>query len=118
MEAENLYGILDMAIGVKLLTRNILQIRRISNFTSRFPLQPTYAFLGGGGFDMYNHLVQNSNDLYNKLDRDKIVRKYDRNISSCIFLWSKSFVYFFSSLCWVRSIKLYLQELTGLTNEY
>jgi len=55
MEAENLYGILDMAIGVKLLTQNILQIPRISNFTSHFPLQPTYAFLGV--FDMYNHLL-------------------------------------------------------------
>jgi hypothetical protein len=55
MEAENLYGILDMAIGVKLLTRNILQIPRISKFTSHFPLQPTYAFFGV--FDMYNRLV-------------------------------------------------------------
>jgi hypothetical protein len=32
MENENLFEILDMAIGVKLLTQNILQIRRISNF--------------------------------------------------------------------------------------
>jgi hypothetical protein len=55
MEAENLYGILDMALGVKLLTRNILQISRISKFTSHFPLQPTYVFLGV--FDMYNRLV-------------------------------------------------------------